>query len=67
MVGAPTSTKTFYEANHALGAFTIIESTNVISLIITLISPPQWVYRSSTQFHPIIKISTRYNLFTTKP
>jgi hypothetical protein len=46
MVGTPTSTKTFYDVKHAFGAFTTIEATNVISLIITPISPPQWVYQS---------------------
>jgi hypothetical protein len=41
MVGTPTSTKTFYEAKNTLGAFTTIEITNVISLIVTPISLPQ--------------------------
>jgi hypothetical protein len=44
MVGAPTSIETLYKVKHALGAFIIIESTNAISLIITPISSPQWVY-----------------------
>jgi len=41
MVRAPASTKTFYRAKHAFGAFTTVVITNVISPIITPISPPQ--------------------------
>jgi hypothetical protein len=44
MVGALTSTKTFYGAKHALGALITIETTNVISPVTTLVSPPQKVY-----------------------
>jgi hypothetical protein len=36
--------KKFHEAKHALRAFIIVETTNVISPIITSISPPQKVY-----------------------
>jgi hypothetical protein len=67
MAKAPASTKTLYGAKHTFGAFKIVEITNVISSVITLISPPQRVYRSSTQFHPTIKINTKYNLPATKP
>jgi hypothetical protein len=67
MVGALASMKTFYRAKHTLGAFIIVQTTNALSPVITLISPPQWVYRSLTQTHPITKINTMYNLFTTKP
>jgi hypothetical protein len=67
MTRALASTKMFYEAKHALGALITIETTNVISPIITLVSPPQKVYRSSTQFHLITKISIRYNQLATKP
>jgi hypothetical protein len=38
MVGALSSIKTFYEAKHALRAFTTIETANAISLVITSIS-----------------------------
>jgi hypothetical protein len=48
MVRALASTKTLIEAKHALGAFTTIETTNAISLVITSISLPQQVYQSST-------------------
>jgi hypothetical protein len=65
-VVAPTSTKMFYEAKHALGAFTIVEVTNAISLIITSVSLPQRVYESSIRFHLTTNISTMYNLPTTK-
>jgi hypothetical protein len=41
MVGAPSSTKTFYEAKHALKVFTIVKTTNSISSIIIAISSPQ--------------------------
>jgi hypothetical protein len=41
MVGALASIKTFYGAKHAFGAFTTIETTNVISLVIILVSLPQ--------------------------
>jgi hypothetical protein len=59
--------KWFYGAKHALGAFTIVETTNVISQVITSVLLPQWVYRSSIQSHPVIKTSIKYNLPTTKP
>jgi len=64
---APATTKTFYRAKHAFGAFTVIETTNAISLVITSISPPQWVYQSLTRFHPTTKTSTGYNLPAIKP
>jgi hypothetical protein len=41
MAGVFTSTKMFYGAKNALGAFTIVETTNAISTVITSISPPQ--------------------------
>jgi hypothetical protein len=65
MVGALASTKMFYEAKHAFGAFTTVKITNATSPIVTPISLPQQVYRLSTQSHP--KTNTRYNLPTTKP
>jgi hypothetical protein len=67
MVKAPSSTKMLYRAKHAFGDFTTIETKNAISPIITLVSPPQWVYQSSTKSHPTTKTSTRYNLPTIKP
>jgi hypothetical protein len=66
MVGAPTSTKTLYMAKHTFGAFTTIKTINAISLIIISISSPQWVYWSSTRFHPTTKIIIRYNILATK-
>jgi hypothetical protein len=33
--------KTLYRAKHAFGAFTIVETTNAISPVITLILSPQ--------------------------
>jgi hypothetical protein len=44
-----------------------IETTNVISPIITPVSPPQKVYQSSTQFHLITKTNIRYNQLAIKP
>jgi hypothetical protein len=44
MTRAFASTKTFYEAKHALGAFTTVETTNAISPVITSVSLPQQVY-----------------------
>jgi hypothetical protein len=62
MVGAPTSIKTLYGAKHALGAFTTLKTTNVISLIITPISPTR-IYRSLTRSHPTIRqtLGTTYS------
>jgi len=40
MVGALAFTKMFYVAKHAFGTFTTVETTNAISLIITIISSP---------------------------
>jgi hypothetical protein len=40
MVWALASIKTVYGAKHMLGAFTTVKTTNVISPIITLVSPP---------------------------
>jgi hypothetical protein len=44
MVAAPASTKMFYRAKHAFKAFTTVETTNVISPVITSISSPQQFY-----------------------
>jgi hypothetical protein len=41
MVKAFTFTKILYRAKHVLRAFTTVKTTNVISTIITLVSPPQ--------------------------
>jgi hypothetical protein len=51
--------KMFYGAKHALGVFTTVKTTNVISLVISPVSLPQHVYRSSTQFHPTIKTNAK--------
>jgi hypothetical protein len=40
MVKAFTFTKTLYGAKHVLRAFTIVKTTNVISIVITSVSPP---------------------------
>jgi len=40
MVRAFEFTKMFYKAKHTLGAFTTVETTNVISPVITPISSP---------------------------
>ncbi len=58
MAGAPTSTSAFYKAKQAFWAFTTIETTNAISLVITPISSPQWVYWSLIWSHLTTKIST---------